>query len=392
MRLSIKEKQVLVARYYAGESAAEICADVGVARSTFYTWLKPYTTTTTATGYAVSQQEFNKMKQKIQKLEQKVEILQKMNCTVSAPLQEKLQELAKLHGQYSVHALCEALCVSRGTFYNHIFRRKEITAYDKRRAEMKEHIKVAFDESNQRFGANKIAAALSAQGISTSPKYVRELMREMGLQSITQYSKRDYLKEKRLAKKQNLLQRQFKADEPNRVWVSDVTCFKINDKYLYVCAILDLFSRRVIAYRASPKNSTYLITSTFRQAYQNRNAPQSLMFHSDQGAQYTSMTFRKLLRMNKVVQSFSAPGQPHDNAVMESFFSFMKREEIYRTQYKSEQQFAKSVDNYIKFYNTQWSHSTLNYKTPDQFEVIHEEKRIGKLIRQKVQKQSFMFF
>ena len=96
--------------------------------------------------------------------------------------------------------------------------------------------------------------------------------------------------------------------------------------------------------------------------------------------------------MNKVVQSFSAPGQAHDNAVMESFFSFVKQEEIYRTQYKSEQQFAKSVDNYIKFYNTQWSHSTLNYKTPDQFEVIHEEKRIGKLIRQKVQKQSFMFF
>ena len=205
MRLSIEEKRSLVARYHAGESVTEICADVGVARSTFYTWLKPYTTTTTATGYEASQQEFNKMKQKIQKLEQKVEILQKVNCTVSAPLQEKLQELAKLHGQYSVHALCEALCVSRGTFYNHIFRRKEITAYDKRRAEMKEHIKVAFDESNQRFGANKIAAVLSAQGISTSPKYVRELMQEMGLQSITRHSKRDYQKEKRLAKKQNLL-------------------------------------------------------------------------------------------------------------------------------------------------------------------------------------------
>ena len=240
---------------------------------------------------------------------------------------------------------------------------------------MKEHIKVAFDESNQRFGAIKIAAVLSAQGISTSPQYVRELMREMGLQSITQYSKRDYLKEKRLAKKQNVLQRQFKADEPNRVWVSDVTCFKINNKYLYVCAILDLFSRRGIAYRVSPKNSTYLITSTFRQAYQNRNAPQSLVFHSDQGAQYTSMTFRKLLRMNKVVQSFSAPGQPHDNAVMESFFSFMKREEIYRTQYKSEQQFEKSIENYIQFYNTQRPHSTLNYKTPDQFGAIHEGKR-----------------
>ena len=240
---------------------------------------------------------------------------------------------------------------------------------------MKEHIKVAFDESNQRFGANKIAAVLSAQGISTSPKYVRELMQEMGLQSITQYSKRDYLKEKRLAKKQNVLQRQFKADEPNRVWVSDVTCFKINDKYLYVCAILDLFSRKVIAHRVSSKNSTYLITSTFRQAFQSRNAPQSLIFHSDQGAQYTSKAFRKLLRMNKVVQSFSKSGQPHDNAVMESFFASMKREEIYRTQYKSEQQFIKSVTSYIEFYNTQRPHSTLNYKTPDQFETIYESKK-----------------
>lgn len=375
MYLSAEEKQALVSRYHAGESVAEICADTGVARSTFYTWIRPYTTTITDSGHVVSQQEFIKMKQRIRKLEQKVEILQKVSCTASAPLQEKLQELSKLYGQYSVHALCEALCVSRGTFYNHIFRRKEVTAYDKRKSEMRKHIKAVFDESHQRFGANKIAAVLSTQGISTSPKYVRELMQEMGLQSITRYSKRDYQKGKRLAKKQNVLQRQFKADEPNRVWGSDVTCFKINDKYLYICVILDLFSRKVVAYRVSPKNSTYLITSTFRQAYQNRNAPQSLMFHSDQGAQYTSKTFCKLLRMNKVVQSFSAPGQPHDNAVMESFFSFMKREEIYRTHYKSEQQFAKSVDNYIEFYNTQRPHSTLNYKTPDQFEAIYEVKK-----------------
>lgn len=372
MRLNAEEKQSLVSRYHAGESVAEICADTGVARSAFYTWIKPYTTITTDSGHVVSQQEFIKMKQRIQKLEQKVEILQNAGCTASAPLQEKLQELSKLYGQYSVHALCEALCVSRGTFYNHIFRRKEVTAYDKRRAEMREHIKVAFDESHQRFGANKIAAVLSEQGIRISPQYAAELMREMGLQSVTLYSKRDYQKQERLAKKQNLLQRQFRVDAPNRVWVSDVTCFKINKKYLYVCAILDLFSRKVIAHRVSPKNSTYLITSAFRQAFQRRNTPQSLTFHSDQGAQYTSKAFRKLLRMNKVVQSFSKSGQPHDNAVMESFFASMKREEIYRTHYTSERQFTKSVDTYIEFYNTQRPHSTLNCKTPDQFEAIHE--------------------
>lgn len=375
MRLTTKEKELLVARYHAGESALEICADAGIARSTFYTWIKFYAVVATNSENAVSLQEFTKMKQKIRKLEQKVEILQKVGCTASAPLQDKLRELAKLYGQYSVHALCEALCVSRGTFYNHIFRRKEVTAYDKRRIEIKEQIRAVFDESQQRFGAHKIAVVLAERGVRTSPKYVAELMREMGLQSASVYSKRDYEKKERLDKRQNILQRQFQVNEPNLVWVSDVTCFKVNDTYLYVCVILDLFSRKVIAYRASAKNSTYLITSTFRQAFKARNEPQSLTFHSDQGAQYTSNTFRKLLRMNKVVQSFSKSGRPHDNAVAESFFASMKREEIYRNQYKSEGQFMKSVDNYIKFYNTERPHRTLNYKTPDQFEAIHGDKK-----------------
>ena len=87
----------------------------------------------------------------------------------------------------------------------------------------------------------------------------------------------------------------FQADAPNRIWVSDVTCFKINQNYLYICVILDLFSRKVVAHRVSPKNSTYLITSTFRQAFQRRNAPQSLVFHSDQGVQYTSFISKSLI-------------------------------------------------------------------------------------------------
>ena len=104
MRFCVQEKQALVARYQTGESVAEICASSGIPRSTFYTWIKPYTITTTNSGYEVSQQEFIKMKQKLQKLEQKLEILQKVDCTSSAPLQDKLKELAKLYGQYSVHA------------------------------------------------------------------------------------------------------------------------------------------------------------------------------------------------------------------------------------------------------------------------------------------------
>ena len=98
------------------------------------------------------------------------------------------------------------------------------------------------------------------------------------------------------------------------------------------------------------------------------------MLHSDQGGQYTSKTFRELLRLNKVVQSFSRPGTPHDNAVAEAFFATMKREEIYRTSYVSERQFKESVDDYIEFYNSKRPHITLNLKTPNQFEEHYQQR------------------
>ncbi|WP_250229729.1 transposase [Anaeropeptidivorans aminofermentans] len=215
MKFSDEQKQKLVALYYNGESVSDICLQNGVPRSTFYTWLKPYHTQVTPSGHNVSANEFIKMKQRIDTLEQKVEVLQKVDCTVSSPLQDKLQEFSKLYGQYSVHTLCDALCVARGTFYNHIFRRKEVTVYDKRREEMREHIQTVFDESRQRFGANKIAVVLSERGIKTTPKYVAELIREMGIKSIVINSKKEYKKHLRFAKKQNHLQRQFQVSKPN---------------------------------------------------------------------------------------------------------------------------------------------------------------------------------
>lgn len=197
----------------------------------------------------------------------------------------------------------------------------------------------------------------------------------MGLQSIGRHSKRDYKKQAGLTKRQNRLQQEFNVSEPNRVWVSDTTCFKIKDKYYFVCVIIDLFSRRVVGHRISPTHSTYLITSTLRQALNERNHPQQLTFHSDQGTQYTSKAFRMLLRVNNIVQSFSRTGKPHDNAVAEVFFSTFKKEELYRTNFKSEKEFYKCVDEYIIFYNTQRLHETLAYKTPEKFERLYHEKQ-----------------
>ena len=380
MKISSEEKQALVLQYEQGEPVRSICARTGIARSTFYTWIRSFGTVIKNGDKTirVTLREMNNLKRKVKMLEERLRILQKVNCGVSAPLQERLREMEKLYGQYSVHALCDALCVARGTFYNHIFRRKEVTAYDKRKEEVKEVVRQVFDESHQRFGATKIASVLKERGICASYKYVAGLMREMGLKSVSTFSKKQYQWLESIKETKNILQRKFRVDEPNRIWVSDVTCFKAHGRYVYVCVILDLFSRKVVAHRVSAQNTTYLITSTFKLAFKSRNSPQNLMFHSDQGAQYTSKTFRELLRLNKVVQSFSRPGTPRDNAVAEAFFATMKREEIYRTSYVSERQFKESVDDYIEFYNSKRPHITLNLKTPNQFEEHYQQRQRSK--------------
>ena len=367
--------QRVVEEYRKGQSVALLCAEHNIPRSTIYFWIKQSQKLKSQSGTDLSYQDYYNLKRKYNKLEEKLEVIKATECSLSAPLQEKLAALEKLYGQYSVHVLCEALEVSRGTFYNHIFRRTENKWYEIRREEIKEQIKVAFDESKQRFGSKKIHAVLLEQGVKTSPGYIADLMSEMGLQSVGRHSKKDYQKRITSKKRQNRLQQQFDVSEPNRVWVSDTTQFKVKDKRYYICVIIDLFSRKVVAHSISQKHSTYLITTTLKRALENRNYPQQLMFHSDQGTQYTSKTFRNRLSVNNIVQSFSRSGRPHDNAVAEAFFSLLKRHELYRVDFKSEREFYDSVNNYIVFYNTKQPHGSLGYKTPERFEALYEERQ-----------------
>lgn len=202
-----------------------------------------------------------------------------VNCTFRAPLKEKLAELELLYGQYDVHTLCEALDVSRGTFYNHMFRNKRGNAwFEKHRDEYRILIREVFEEYHQVLGAEKIRTILMQRGYQVSTKFVADLMREIGLISVCTTAKQDYLKLREPKKKKNVLRQQFHAGKPNQIWVSDVTCFKLGDRYLYTCVILDLFSRKVVAYKISKKNSTQLITSTFKMAWEQRSPKAGLIF------------------------------------------------------------------------------------------------------------------
>ena len=365
-----KEKTTVLLQVQKGKSVLEISAETGIARSTIYEWQKQIDLPVNADRIKITMREVNSLKRQVEKYKNLVEILQSVDCTVFSPTKERLIALEGLYGQYDVHTLCEALKVPRGTFYNHIFRGKHgDTMNARRREELKEHILNVFNEFRQLFGAKKITAILRERGQATSEKLVYELMVEMGIQSISTSSKRAYLKWQK-GENKNVLQQQFHVREPNRVWVSDITAFKFNDVYYHICAIIDLFSRKVIAYRVSKKSATQLITFTFRKAYSERQPVPGLIFHSDRGCQYTSFAFKKLLNDHQVVQSFSKSGTPHDNAVMEAFFSYLKKEELYRRKYKSEKEFLKGIDDYIEFYNKRRPHGAIHYKTPNAMEEI----------------------
>lgn len=367
--LNLTEKQALVTRYTGGETVSAICMETGISKSTLYSWIKQYQPARTRSGRVITPKDYDSLLRRCEKQEKLIAVLKTAGCLQSAPLKEKLMALERLYGQFSVHVLCEALDVPRGTFYNHIKRNKRgNSSYAKHREELREAIQDIFDESRQTFGSEKICAVLHERGYKAGTTLVRELMSEMGLSSISTTSKRQWKKSNSYERKSNILQRQFHAETPNCVWVSDVTCMKLKDRYYYLCAIVDLYSRKVIAHKVSTRNSTQLITETLRMAYDARMPGENLIFHSDQGSQYTSQEFHQLLKKLKITQSFSNAGTPHDNAVMESSFAVFKKEEFYRNNYHSEAELRKKIDEYIAFYNQKRPHTTLNLQTPERYE------------------------
>lgn len=360
--------------YENGTPATTICAQFNIPRSTFYAWIKRRENALNQKQLQISPKNFSILKCRVSRLETIIEILQSIDCNANSPLDIKLSALEKLYGKYSVHVICDALKVARGTFYNHIFRNKrENTWYAKRKEDLRIKIQQIYDDSRQIYGAGKITAILKANGESVSENMVRLLMRDMGLISIRDGAKDLYDKEK--VRPKNYLNQQFQVSRPNEVWVSDVTYFRLHEKNYYICVVLDLYARRIVSYNIGKNNSTHLVRSTFKIAYETRNPDLPLMFHSDRGGPYRSKTMCDYLQKLDIKQSFSRAHVPYDNSVVESFFASLKREELYRTKYRSENEFRTAVDNYITFYNFKRPHAKNQYKTPETKELEFFKKQ-----------------
>lgn len=169
----------------------------------------------------------------------------------------------------------------------------------------------------------------------------------------------------------NLLQQQFRPEKPNMTWVCDFTYIRAGGRFYYLCAIMDLFSRKIIAYRLSARINTDLAIATLEDAIQTRGVSSGVMFHTDRGSQFTAKRFRQYLDQHHMIQSFSAKGYPYDNAVMECFFRYLKHEETNRRSYASFAELQDALFRYIHgFYNTMRPHSHNNGLPPIAAEAL----------------------
>lgn len=275
--------------------------------------------------------------------------------------------IAKHRGIWPVSWICGALGVSRSGFHAWLVRAPSARAQSD--VEVGGKVRASFKLSDRTYGARRVWHDVLAEGISCGLHRIERLMRQQGLRARPRRRGLPKDNGERSVIADNVLDRQFAADKPNQKWVADFTYIWTAEGWLYVAAVIDLFSRRVVGWSMSATMTAQLVTDALIMAIWRRGKPDALLHHSDQGSQYTSEQFQRLMMDNGVTCSMSRSGNCWDNAAMESFVSSLKTERIRRKVYRSRDQARADVFDYIeRFYNPTRRHSTLGYLSPIDFE------------------------
>jgi putative transposase len=236
--------------------------------------------------------------------------------------------------------------------------------------ELTAKVRASFVGSSRTYGARRVWRDVLADGVSCGLHKIERLMRANALRARPR--RRGLPRDTGQASSTpaaNVLDRQFSADRPNQKWIADFTYVWTADGWLYVAAVIDLFSRRVVGWSMKAEMTAQLVADALIMAIWRRGKPDALLHHSDQGSQYSSEQFQQLMADNGVVCSMSRSGNVWDNAAMESFFSSLKTERISRKVYRSRDEARADVFDYIeRFYNPIRRHSTIGYLSPVEFE------------------------
>jgi transposase InsO family protein len=276
--------------------------------------------------------------------------------------------------------MCKVLGVSRSGYYSWIKRKPARRALEDKK--LMEQIRLIHKKSKGTYGSLRIREELKKNYVHVSRRRVARLMKKANINNKTKKRFKFTTDSKhKFPVAPNLLNRKFTVDELGKVWVSDITYIRTKEGWLYLTVIIDLCDRKVIGWSISGTLKTSdTVVPAWKMAIKTRPVSDSLIFHSDRGVQYACTEFKELLSVNPyVIQSMSRKGDCWDNAVAESFFKTLKTEWIYRNKYATKKQATVSVFEYIEtWYNTQRSHSSLNYLSPQEFgELISKQKLVA---------------
>lgn len=266
--------------------------------------------------------------------------------------------------------MCGVLGVSRSGFYEWLNRQPSRRAREDQR--LLGLIRMSFAQSDSTYGSPRVWDDLTEWGERCSCKRVARLMRASGLRArirrLRPPADGGIRPEHCIAP--NVLGRQFEAAGPNQKWVADFTYIRTGEGWLYLAVVLDLFSRRVVGWSMSAQMTAQFVLDALMMAVWRRGKPKALLHHSDQGSQYSSEEFQRLLVEQNITCSMSRRGDCWDNAAMESFFSTLKLERVNRRRYATRDEARADLFDYIeRFYNPRRKHSTLGNVSPAEFEL-----------------------
>lgn len=277
-----------------------------------------------------------------------------------------------MKAQHPTVLLCETFEVSISGYYDWSKRRVEPGRRALEDQALARDISQLYQQSRKTYGSPRIQMELRKQGRRHGRNRISRIMRQeklCGRQKIRyRVQTTDSSHDQPTAP--NLLAKAAKPSGPNQVWVADITYIKTQTQWLYLAAILDLYSRRIVGWAMSERIDTALVLRALNMALVQRQPPANLLFHSDRGIQYASTEYRHALAQAGLQASMSRKGNCYDNAAMESFWSTLKLELVYRCTFSDPTEARGQLFNYIEaFYNRQRTHSSLEYLSPVDFET-----------------------
>jgi putative transposase len=272
--------------------------------------------------------------------------------------------------EFRVDLMCHVLQVSRSGYY--AWRRRPASAQAQRRSRLLEQIQAAHAESRQTYGSPRVHAELEAQGVSCSKNTVAKLMREHALRS---KMRRRFVVRTTDSRHEhpvfeNRLNQQFEQASTDQAWAADITYIPTAEGWLYLAAVIDLCSRRIVGWATADHLRAELPCEALKRALDQRDPTSELLHHSDRGVQYACDEYQQLLAQWGIAPSMSRTGNCYDNAVMESFFGTLKTELIHHETYDSRAAARQALFEYIEvFYNRKRRHSALGYRSPMEYEA-----------------------